>query len=509
MSGLIIARGLRRQAGLRVALFHQHCDRLSGVLLCLMVVFSPWAFGGTPPWAILTMNFAGGALGLLLALKLFVRWFWHYRPPRWDDPADGSGPNPRAGRWLTLILAMLTFAILAFCAVSALNARSSYDAMRGTFAYRDHIHWLPHSYDGPRTWRYFINYLALALAFWAARDWLLCKATSDSRQRRADSPDHVPGLVMPQRLRLLLWVLSINGTLLAAEALAQRLSGTEKLLWLLRPRLNASAEAQLGPFNYRSNGSQYLNLVWPLCLGLWWRLRRAARELRPRRSWWRRHRHHMLLPCVLLMSATPVLSLSRGGAIVSVASMLGAIVVFWVGWRHHSLLMRLGVICFFGGALWLGLHFGGEKLAARMKEWDEGVQQREAMFQTAREIARDYRWFGIGPGTLDPVFQLYRQSPDEYWPAQLHNDWLETRVTFGWLGSALIGLAFVAVLARYFLPGGVPTGWRLVLLIWPALGGCLLHARWDFPLQVHSILFLFLLQCAVLTTLSRRTLALG
>ena len=33
------------------------------------------------------------------------------------------------------------------------------------------------------------------------------------------------------------------------------------------------------------------------------------------------------------------------------------------------------------------------------------------------------------PGTFEPVFQLYRGSQDEYWPAQLHNDWLETRIT--------------------------------------------------------------------------------
>jgi hypothetical protein len=36
-----------------------------------------------------------------------------------------------------------------------------------------------------------------------------------------------------------------------------------------------------------------------------------------------------------------------------------------------------------------------------------------------------------------------------------------------------------------------------------ALGGCLLHARFDFPLQMYSILLLFLALCAVLFSLSR------
>lgn len=472
-----------------------------------MLVFSPWAFGGTPWWAILTMNLAGYVLGLLLALKCFIRRFWHYQPQRWDDPGNHSSPGLQVTRGLTALLAIVTVAILAYCAVSALNARAVYDEVRGTFAYRDFIRWLPHSYDADRTRKLFVNYLALACSFWAARDWLLGKATSDHRHVRPGSNHELPGLMLPARLRLLLWLISINGVLLAAEGLIQRLSGTDKLLWVLRPRLNAEADAQWGPFNYRSNGAQYLNLIWPVALGLWWRLRHEVRARQPKRGWWRRNRHHVLLPGVLLMSAAPILSLSRASAIVSAALMVVSLIILWVGLRHRSILPRLGVLLFFGAALWFGLQMGGEKLGERMKQFDDGFIQREKMFDTARQIAQDYPVFGTGPGTLDPVFQLYRSSSDEYWPAQLHNDWLETRVTFGWVGSGLIALAALAVLARHFLPGGIPTGWRLLLLIWTALGGCLLHARWDFPLQVNSILFLFLLYAAMLSTFSRRTLA--
>lgn len=505
MSEPATASAPRRQPSLRLILFWQQCDRLSGALLCAMAVFSPWAFGGTPTWAIRVMNFAGFTLGGLLVLKLFIRCFWDYRSARWDDAPASRGVW--AARVLTVALVILTVGILAYCAVAALNARATYDEMSLTFSYREFITWLPHSYDRDRTWRYFFNCLALALSFWAARDWLLNKTPADSRSTRSGETEVAPGVLLPQRLRLLLWVLGINGALLAGEALVQRLSGTEKLLWLVRPRLNAQADAQLGPFNYRSNGAQYLNLIWPVALGLWWRLRRAARILPAKGGWFERHKHHLLLPCVFLMASTPILSLSRGGAIVTVVNMLAATAVLWFGWRHHTVLPRLGILLFFGVAFGLGIHFGGSKLGVRFEQADEGLVMREKMYDTARRIAEDYPLFGTGPGTLDPVFQVYRKTTDEYWPAQLHNDWLETRVTFGWLGSAMIGLVFILVLVRNFLPGGVPTGWRLTLLIWIALGGCLLHARWDFPLQVYSILFLFLLHCAMLTTLSRRTLA--
>ena len=45
--------------------------------------------------------------------------------------------------------------------------------------------------------------------------------------------------------------------------------------------------------------------------------------------------------------------------------------------------------------------------------------------------------------------------------------------------------------------------WVLVMM-GLALAGCLVHARFDFPFQVHSILFLFILLCAILVNLSRR-----
>ena len=158
---------------------------------------------------------------------------------------------------------------------------------------------------------------------------------------------------------------------------------------------------------------------------------------------------------------------------------------------------------FFAAVFALGAYFGGDQLAERMRDFDTGLAAREQTYETARGMARDYPLFGVGPGAFDALFQLYRTSPDEYWPAQLHNDWLETRITFGWLGSFLIALAFLLVLFRWFIPGGIIGERRLVMLLWLALAGCLGQARFDFPFQVYSILYLFVVLCAVLFVLAQ------
>lgn len=500
------------RAGLRTALWYQRCDRLSGAVLGASVVLAPWAFGSTPPWAIWTLNGAGYLLGLLLGVKLLLRWTTGFQPVRWDSARSNPVRSVRWEQAWKWTLAALTLLILLYCGVAAWNARAEYDPDLGVFHYRQHIRWLPHSYDASRSWHMFAIALALACYFWAARDWLLGMTMADRRDLHRDGAADRPGLLLPQRLRILLALVSINGTLLATQAVAQRLSGTEKLLWLVRPRLNAVPEAQLGPFNYRSNGAQYLNLVWPVTLGFWWRLHRMRGLRSPSRdrriARWRRRVHHLLLPAAGWMAATSVFSLSRGGAVVALGSMLVLTGVFWTVWRERRAWVRL---CFLGfltlsGAL--GLWLGGEQLAKRFGEFDLGLVQRETMYQTARQIAADYPWYGTGPGTLGPVFQLYRKGTEEYWPAQLHNDWLEIRVTWGRIGMGLLLLAFVLAAGRVLLPGGVPTSWRLPLVLWTALAGCLLHARWDFPLQVYSLQQLVIVYCAVLACLSHRRWAI-
>jgi O-Antigen ligase len=411
-------------------------------------------------------------------------------------------------RHLRAILAVLTVAILGYCLVSAVNPRATYDPGTDRFTYYDgYIHWLPHSFDSSRTWFAFWSYLGLACSFWAVRDWLLGKAAAEQRPERRGGGSGAQARTefFPARLRRLFWLLAINGGLLGLEAIIQRLEGSGKLLFLVRPQIHKTAATQFGPYAYYANASQYFNLLWPGCLGFWWMLHLSRGS--------KRYAHHFVLLCCAIMAACPIISTSRGGALVTVG-MLCVAAVFLGGMHlffpaHHqetrrtrAVMMRV-LALFFVGALALGFALGWKALAPRMAQLREGYQLREQDYDRARPIAADYPVFGTGPGTFESVSQLYRPSTAVNWFVQLHNDWLETRITFGWVGSSLIALALAAVILRWFVPGGIHGGRRFVGLIWLALAGCLIHARFDFPFQVHSIVFLFLILCATLFNLSR------
>jgi len=307
-------------------------------------------------------------------------------------------------------------------------------------------------------------------------------------------------------LRGLLWVLCINGALVGVESIAQRLAGSGRLLFLIKPAINTEAISQFGPYHYRANAAAYFNLIWPVCLGFWWTLHQSVES--------RGKRHPLLLLCSVIMAACPIISASRGGALITFGllglSFLLFIARHFVRRAHREQNRRkrdssLGfLLLFFAGTMTLGLALGWKTLSPRLAQIDEGFAAREQMYQAARPMAADYPLFGTGPGTFESVFQLYRVSTETYWPAQLHNDWLETRITFGWGGSSLIALALVMILLRWFAPGAVHAGGRFMIFLWLALGGCLIHARFDFPFQIYSILFLFLVLCAVAFNLSRR-----
>lgn len=332
-----------------------------------MVVFSPWALGGWPAWSVWTMNAAGYALWLLLIAKAGARRFGGYTPPCW------GGKRPA---WPGRVLAALTAALLLWSLVSAVNARAVVDLATLRLVERPgHIPWLPHSFDGNATWFHFWTCLGLAGVFWAARDWLT-QLSAKERGRRphahsAIAAGHIGSAAgsrpaphaLPVRLERLLWVCCLNGAAVALAGIISVLDQPARVLWLAdHPTRQAGF---FGPFWYRNNGAQYLNLLWPVGLGLWHiHYLRAVNSGRPL------HRLTtspalVLLPCLALMMAGPFVATSRGGSLIAGAVLLACLPVLLAsvwgrGWRVIAPLLL--VPAGFG----LGLAATWEPLANRL-----------------------------------------------------------------------------------------------------------------------------------------------
>ncbi|MHB8520349.1 MAG: O-antigen ligase family protein [Limisphaerales bacterium] len=559
------SRGGRRHAHAshrpRTPKAYDVCDWLTEGVLYLMVIFGPWAFGTTQVWSTWVMNVAAYVLGALLATKWIVRWRTGYQPVRWgqeredggqmSDVGSGRGEGRSLTGMLTVALATLTVVILGYCLVSAVNARNTYHHDRRWFEPHNFIGWLPHSDDSSSTWFVSWQYLGLACVFWAVRDWLLGKTRSERRsaseERRASpadlggpsiavhlssgvghlspsspvqgskfdvggsmfsqpSPSSIlpPPSSIPARLRRLLWVICLNGTALAIESILQRLDGSGRLLWLVQPRWNTTAISQFGPYAYRSNAAEYFNLVWPVCLGFWWALRRAAKRSRTASARVGAGAHVVLLPCAVLMAASPIISTARGGAIIAAGGILIATALLLSANRHGGWPARIGILSLFLVTLGFAAYLGWGQLEKRLETvFSDDLGGRTEIYEHAHVMAEEFPWLGSGPGTFASLYQLYRSNPEETWAAWVHDDWLETRITFGRIGFTLILLALAGVFIRWFGPDGIHLPRTTIRLIWLAMVASLLHARFDFPLQVYSILFVFVLWCALLFCASR------
>jgi len=473
-----------------------------------MVVFAPWAFGATQSWAIWTMNGAGYLLGIVLVAKRGLRWRTGYRPPRWGEPVPAPGvaasfrPHTRAARWLTRSLAALNAIVLVYTLVAALNHRA--EIRSGVQEFNEHyVQWLPFSYDASSTWGTFWLYLALTGCFWATRDWLLGKTPLESGY---EDPTYTQFLVaqragLPERLSRLLWLLCLNATVLGVVGILQRLEGTEKLLWLVQPRYG-NAGFHFGPFTYRGNAAQYFNLLWPVSLAFWWTLFRASQNLQRVPVRVGDHPHWLLLPCVLIQIACPIISASHGGGVVALGLATGALGVLMVANWRASLAVRLGTLAPFVLAVSLAGYLGWNQYQAGLvNAFADDLGDRVEIYNNARLIAVDHPMFGTGPGTFADVYSLYRSRVAA---AYAHNDWLETQITFGWIGLAVVLAMLVHPFVRWWIRDGIECRWDLIAMIWLALAGCLFHARFDFPFQIYALLHLFLMLCCIGCCVARK-----
>jgi O-antigen ligase len=121
-------------------------------------------------------------------------------------------------------------------------------------------------------------------------------------------------------------------------------------------------------------------------------------------------------------------------------------------------------------------------------------------------MAESAGWRGYGPGTFKLLFPhtpamepslYYKYIVREYVPGQpvsmwshVHDDYLQSLIEWGWPGTALWVALFAGGLFTVARAASrSPVDRRCAVAVAIALGGVLLHALIDFPLQVEVIRF--------------------
>jgi hypothetical protein len=413
------------------------------------LIVAPWIYGGTTALGIAMVNGLLGLASTLWVISLILERRW-----------------PKVPQSLGIIAGL----ILLHGWWMVVNAHAIYDSTFGVFA---PVHsFLP---AGAGSADYILSYT------WMLRATALLGVVylvADLAQR-------------PVWLLRFWYTLAISGGSIALLGLIQKATGAKMIFW--QPPVYPPMENFFATFFYHANAGAFLNLALPVVAGL--ALWTVARQARPfARTVWATT---FLLVVIAVMSNTS--KMAQAVELLMLLALLGTVVrpAARIASRmeKRQLLIGVFVVALAAVAVAQAVH-----LDKPLERWQAlriqlPTDERWVANRVALGAVGDGALFGFGPGTFRTIFPHYQAAsaghPGGAWRF-LHDDYLQTVLEWGWLGSAAIGALFFGGiglgLCNYVRAEGWSTRQRILLpCVVLALIGVALHAAVDFPLQILSI----------------------
>jgi hypothetical protein len=417
------------------------------------LAYAPWAYGATTSASINITNWV-----LLAALVL------------WGAELLTSGRRPDLPPFLLILIA----ALLCVGGWMVLNAKSIYDSEFSLFV----------------TLRNFAPPLSGSVDYANSAAWMLRGALLLGTML------FVCDLSQSSRWLLRLWyVIGLVGGSIAFLGLLQKATGAQMIFWQPPPPPEFGVTTFFATYFYHGNAGAFLNLVWPLSAGLVIRAFTSQSQAGMRALW------------------TIIFIVTIGGVLANTSRMahVVAVVLLVLIGLHFGpgLLRRLpgaqkSVAIAGGLALVLALIALAQAthLEQPLNRWQSVSEQipADARWQASR-VALDALpragFFGFGPGTFRVVFPGYNIGSSHAVPGSwrfLHEDYLQTVLEWGWLGSSLWALLFfggitvgIVSYCRYAMRDWMPRRRVMQPVAIIALVGVAIHALVDFPFQIESI----------------------
>lgn len=443
------------------------------------LVYAPWAYGCTTSATITGLNWTLAAALALWAAGLLVREFAVIgdRRAAGDRRAENrladTGASDVVSRrsWPRTVLAFATVLLLLLGWWMVWNAHAIYDSAFYLAAQRAApFARLAGSVDQAISAAWMVRATLLLGVIWLVADL--------SRN--------------PVWLLRVWWTIALTGGSIALLGLVQKAIGAETIFW--GEASPAPVKTFFATYFYHANAGAYLNLVLPLAIGLTVRCLTTptAAVLKA-----------LALSVALVTLGATAANTSRMAQVIALMLCV-MLAVFGLRWARHSRgLSWRGLV---GAVALIVLTLFAIGQASRL---EYSVERWSTFSETAPKDARwlapqaavralpDAGLLGFGPGTFRVVFPYYTGAFGErlggFWRF-LHQDYLQTLLEWGWIGSALWGVVFfggvgaaVAAMRSSRRKAWRPRHRMILQLALMALTGVALHSCVDFPLQIASL----------------------
>jgi hypothetical protein len=306
----------------------------------------------------------------------------------------------------------------------------------------------------------------------------------------------VADLSQSNRWLLRLWyVICLVGGSIAFLGLLQKATGARMIFWEPPPaREDLRVTTFFASYYYHGNAGAFLNLVWPLTAGL------VIRSLGSRSNPYMRA---VWISVFVVTIAGLLANTSRMSQVIALFLLFGICAQFGLALLRKLSGSKRSVQLAGGLAILLALVALAQAvhLEQPLKRWQTETQRisgdaRWQAFHVAIGALPDAGICGFGPGTFRVVFPTYNIVSAHPVPGAwrfLHDDYMQTVLEWGWLGSSLWALLFlggVAIGIRSYRRHGrawIPRRTVLQPLAVITLLGVAAYALVDFPLQIESI----------------------
>jgi hypothetical protein len=307
-------------------------------------------------------------------------------------------------------------------------------------------------------------------------------------------------MVRPVWRKRVWFTMAMTALAVAVVGTALKLAGPPAWEWFwIMPAIKV--EAAFCTYLYHGNAATLMGIGWALALGY---MAVAASQKRHsmRQAGW------MVVVLGLLVGI--FINTSRAGWLLAVILALFVGGRYgWAWWRtaREQFDWRLGLIQ--GGLLLgvvavlvvLGLNANWKLNLVRLKTVSKNIEQRYPA-QAYEQLAKDTDMLGNGADcfqtALPPYMEMFGMSDEKYgfW-GNAHNDYYQYLIEWGWSGSMwwiilILGGLMLGLRDHFRLPMlRDSTQWMLGFCGCAAMVAVLLHARWDFPLEIVSLRLYF------------------
>lgn len=269
-----------------------------------------------------------------------------------------------------------------------------------------------------------------------------------------------------------------------------------------------------GTFINRNNFAAFIEMIWPLALGVTLATTDRARSLKEALGSKKLNQQAMMAMGIIVFLLTLILTRSRAGIF---SGFIGFFTFFFIvrfginKMAKHTRVMLSGIIillCIYTMTIGIGpilerfLAISGDG-SSRINIWGDSLS-----------IVRDHP-FGIGLQNYENVFKVYNRSfTSDKVIIHAHNDYLQLLIESGWIGFiSIVGgllvflkkslnrikkIDFISDPLRYYIAVGAFSG----------LISASVHSLFDFNLQIPANLLYFAVLMAVLRACTKQKLSL-